>query len=265
MVVNKRMLMPILELRKKPKVLAAVIFVAFVSGTFVTHLVSGAGERDPTCGRFDYNEHCDLSPTLHLIIGDIVVGGVLALLFYYMTHRNQIRIDKIMESQEALRIRRKDYAVQHLKNLFQLMLFTMSVTKRSAYHYNLTLRLKDDEKQVWMQSVTLSELRRDEAKLGRVLQSVRNLLVAANDVLEPDVVNRVEGVCNYLGEISVEQKVDGTMEFPKYDVCRMKVHYLLELLQTYSCATRSFKDIVEEPYGTSTVVSEPDLAEEVKN
>lgn len=51
-----------------------------------------------------------------------------------------------------------------------------------------------------MQSVTLSELRRDEAKLGRVLQSVRSILTAANDVLDPELVNRVDGVCTYLGK-----------------------------------------------------------------
>ena len=157
-----------------------------------------------------------------------------------------------------------DYAAVHLKQLFQLTLFTMSVTKRSIAHYNLTVGLKDDEKPLWMQSVNLSELRRDEAKLGRVLQSVRSLLTAANDVLYPDMMNRVDGVCNYLGEISVEQQADGTMEFPKYDVCKMKVNYLIELLQTYSRETRTFKDIVEEPYGAFIIEAEPDLEEEVK-
>ena len=112
--------------------------------------------------------------------------------------------------------------------------------------------------------MTLSELRRDEAKLGRVLQSVRSLLTAANDVLDPDMVNRVDGVCNYLGEISVEQQADGTMEFPKYDVCKIKVNYLIELLQTYSRETRTFNAIVEEPYGASIIEAEPDLEEEVK-
>ena len=94
---------------------------------------------------------------------------------------------------------------------------------------------------------------------------MRSILTAAGDVLDPDVVKRVDGVCNYLGEISVEQKADGIMEFPKYDVCRMKVSYLIELLQTYSCESRSFKDIIEEPYGSSPVDSEPDLAEAVKH
>jgi hypothetical protein len=158
-----------------------------------------------------------------------------------------------------------DYAAKHLKQLFQLTLFTMSVTKRSIAHYNLAVGLKDDEKPIWTQSVTLSELRRDEAKLGRVLQSVRSILTAANDVLDPDMVNRVDGVCNYLGEISVEQKADGTMEFPKYDVCRLKVSYLIELLQTYSHETRTFKNIVDKPYRASTIDSDLDLAEEVKH
>jgi hypothetical protein len=263
MAVQTLTLMPIWELCKKPAIVAAVIVAGFISGTFDPHLASGSGPDAPTCGRFDYGRDCDLSPTLALIL-DLVVGASLALFFYYLSRRNQIRLDQIIASQETLRHRRMDYAAQQLKHLFQLTLFTMSVTKRSIAHYNLTVGLTDDEKPRWMQAVTLSELRRDEAKLSRVLQSVRNILTAANDVLDPDVVSRVEGVCNYLGEISVEQQADGTMEFPKYDVCRMKVGYLIDLLQTYSRETRSFKDTVDEPYGTSAVNSEPGLAEEVK-
>ena len=256
--------MPILEWCKTPEVLAAIVFAGFVSGTFGPYLVLGSGPDDPTCGRFDYSRQCDLSPSLFLIV-DLIIGILLAVLFHYLSNRNQKRLDQIIASQEALRNRRMDYAAKHLKQLLQLTLSTMSVTKRSIAHYNLTVGLKDDEKPLWMQSVTLSELRRDEAKLGRVLQSVRSILTAANDVLDPDMVNRVDGVCNYLGEISVEQKPDGTMEFPKYDVCRMKVNYLIEQLQTYSRETRSFKDIVEAPYQTSPVELEPDLAEEVKH
>ena len=264
MAVHTLMPVPILEWCKKPKVIAAVVCAGFVSGTFAPYLVFGSGVDIPSCGRWDYSRQCDLSPTLFLLL-DIAIGISLAVFFHYLSKRNRIRLDQIIESQEALRNKRMDYAAQHLKQLFQLTLFTMSVTKRSVAHYNLTVGLTDDEKPMWMRSVTLSELRRDEAKLGRVLQSVRGILTAANDVLDPDMVRRVDGVCNYLGEISVEQNTDGTMEFPKYDVCRMKVNYLIELLQTYSRETRTFKDIVEGPYETYPVDSEPDLAEEVKH
>jgi hypothetical protein len=83
----------------------------------------------------------------------------------------------------------------------------MSVTERSVSHYNLTVGLTDDEKPRWMQSVTLSELRRDEAKLGRVLQSVRSILTAANNVLDPELVNRVDrAASNLLPRDSVVQR-----------------------------------------------------------
>ena len=124
----------------------------------------GSGPDDPACGRFDYSRKCDLSPTLFLLV-DLVIGILLAIFFHYLSKRNQIRLDQIIESQEALRHKRMDYAAKHLKQLFQLTLFAMSVTKRSVAHYNLTVGLKDDEKPLWMQSVNLSELRRDEAKL----------------------------------------------------------------------------------------------------
>ena len=209
MAVHTLMPTPILELCEKPNVIAAVVFAEFVSGTFVPYLAFGSGVDDPSCGRWDYSRQCDLSPTLFLLL-DIVIGISLAVFFHYLSKRNRIRLDQILELQEALRNKRMDYAAQHLKQLFQLTLFTMSVTKRSVTHYNLTVGLADDEKPMWMRSVTLSEIRRDEAKLGRVLQTVRSILTAANDVLDPDMVKRVDGVCNYLGEISVEQNADGT-------------------------------------------------------
>jgi hypothetical protein len=146
MAVHNFMPMPILESRKEPKVIAAVIFAGFVSGTFVPYLVFGSGPDDPSCGRFDYSLKCDLSPTLFLLV-DLVIGVLLAVFFHYLSKRNQIRLDQIIESQEQLRHKRMDYAAKHLKQLFQLTLFTMSVTKRSIAHYNLTVGLKDDENQ----------------------------------------------------------------------------------------------------------------------
>lgn len=68
-------------------------------------------------------------------------------------------------------------------------------------------------------------------------------MVAVNDVLEPEVVNRVDGVCNFIGELSVQENPDGIMEFPKISVSKIKIQYLLEILKTYSVATRSFRDL----------------------
>ena len=243
------------------------LFSAFLFSIFGVHLAAGVEERDSTCGRFDWNESCDLSPTAHLLVGDVLIAGgigaVLAFIFYRLEHRNQMKIDKILESQQALNYRRKDYSVEHLKSMLNLVLFAMSMMRGSITHYNTARMMKDMQDQKWIQSTTLSQLRAEESKLGRILQNVRTILVATNDVLDPNVVNRIWGVCNFVVGIEVLQKEDGTIEYPKYNVCRMKVKYLLDFLQTYSQADHSFTEI-EEPYESSASPTELGEVQEVQ-
>lgn len=255
-----------LELDKKSSIiLAVVVFAASVSTTSFGPAATAAtaateGERNPTCDRFDYNAHCDLSPTLHLLIGEVFIAGgislTLAVLFYRLTNRNQAKIEQIIENEHIMKNRRKDYAVSHLKNLMSLVVFTISLLRGSLNRYNNAIKIPDDnDKKLWLQSTNLSKVRADEARLGRVLQSVRSILVAANDVLEPEIVDRIEGVCNYVGELSTQENQDGTMEFPKMNVSKIKVQYLLDLLRTYSATSRSFRDI-EEHYQSLAAVTQ---------
>ncbi len=251
-----------LELNKKASIIqAAVIFVASVSTiSFGPPAIAATGEQDLTCDRFDYNAQCDFSPTLHLLIGEVFIAGgislALAVLFYRLTNRNQAKIEQIIENEHLMRNRRKDYAVNHLKNLLTLVIFDISMLRGSLNRYNNAIKTQDDDgKKLWLQSTNLSKVRADEAKLGRVLQSVRNILVAANDVLEPEIVDRIEGVCNYIGELSTEENQDGTIEFPKMNVSKIKVQYLLDLIKTYSVITRSFRDI-EEHYESLAAVTQ---------
>lgn len=123
-----------------------------------------------------------------------------------MAKKNQVKIEAIIKSEQNMRDRRKDYAVSHMKNLLSLLFFNMNLIKGSLTHYNMAVNLSDENRKLWLQSAYLSRLRADEAKLGRILISVRNILVAANDVLEPEVVNRIEGVCNFIGELSSEER-----------------------------------------------------------
>jgi hypothetical protein len=149
-----------------------------------------------------------------------------------------------------------------LKNLLSTLFFTMNTLKGSLSNYNNALKLPDHDGKLWSQSTYLSRVRADEAKVGRILVSVRNILIAINDVLEPEVVNRVEGVCNFIGELSVQENPDGTMEFPKVGVSKIKVQYLLEMLKTYTVVSRSFRDI-EQYYESSAFVSRGALSGDV--
>lgn len=107
MAIHKLMPMPILQLCKNSKIKAAVAFAGFVSGTFVPQLVFRSGPDDPSCGRFDHSRQCDLSPPLFLLL-DVVIGIFLAVFFHYLSKRNWIRLDQILETQEAMRNKRMD-------------------------------------------------------------------------------------------------------------------------------------------------------------
>ena len=239
------------ETTKKSLTIGVMIFAAFISVIFLTFMAFGASieERDPTCGVLDWNAKCQLSPTGHMLFGDVITGGSIALFLSWFFHRlsskNTLKIEQLMDTEQNLRNRRKDYGVSHLKNLLSLLFFTINLLKGSLVHYNRAAKLSNDDKKLWLQSTYLSRVRADQAKMGRILISVRNILVAANDVLEPELVKRIEGVCNFIGELSAEENQDGTMEFPKMGVSRIKVKYLLELLNTYSVTTHSLEDIEE--------------------
>jgi len=249
------------------KFTGVLFFLAFLAGTSTIHFAAGVEERDSTCERFDWNQSCDLSPTAHLLVGDVLIaggiGGVLAFIFYRLEHRNQMKIDKILESQQALNDRRKDYAIEHLKSTLNLTLFAMSTIRGSITHYNAARMLKEKSDQKWIQSTILSQLKAQEGKLGRILQNVRTILTASNDVLEPNVVSRIWGVCNYIIGIEVQQKEDGTMMYPKYNVCILKVRYLIQHLQTYSPVNHLFSEN-EEPYESPLIPSELGEVKEVQ-
>jgi len=220
-----------------------LVFAVFFSSIFFVN--SAFGAATPGCGFFDLAAECDLSGWLHLLIGDIIigsiVGGLLALLFHRLAHLNQKKLETIIESQENMRVRRKDYAAQHLKNLFNTLLFTIGVINKSTSNFNLDLtsETRKDER-LYLRGKMLSELRSEEAQMGRVLQLIRNTIIASNDILEPDIIDQVDGVCTFIGELSAIEERDGTMVFPKYVVCKIKTKLIIEKLQTYSNETHLF-------------------------
>ncbi len=237
----------------------------FVFTTFVFRLAFASTTVHPNCGLFTISLDCDLSGWMKLFIGDIAIGAFLALLLHTLSHRNQQRIDQIIHAEKELRERRKNYSITHLRNLLHLILFTLSIVKRSINQYNAAAGEKDSGKKMWIQSNTLSRMRADEAKLGRIMQSIRSLLVASNDVLEPEVVNRVDGVCNFIGELSAEESPDETMWFPKFNVCRIKVEYLLELLQNHQVSPIPQKKTIGKPPKQPKDISSPVVVTKVGN
>ena len=244
--------------RKSLYLSSMLVFAAFFSSIFFIHTAFAATTEG--CGFFDLAAECDLTGWLHLLLGDIligsVVGALLALLFHRLAHRAQKKLETIIESQEIMRLRRKDFSVLHLKNLFNTLIFTIGILNKSIYTFNLALASETRKDQrLYIRENLLSELRGEEAQVGRAIQLIRNTLISSNDVIEPDLVNQIDGICTFIGELSAREQKDGTMVFPKYKVCKEKIRLMIEKLQTYSAITHSLKEPKIE--NSQTISDEP--------
>ena len=218
------------------------------------------GERDASCHVLEISEHCDITGIGHLVYGDLIVGGVLALFFHHLAHKNQVRIDKIISSNEEHRLKRKDFAIFHLKSQVTAMLFNLGRIKKTAEFYNDAVKLEyhplttEEKDRTWKVRTLHERVKFEQEKLGRLLDVVRSTLVGAQDVLEPEAVMQIDGVITFVGEMVIEEQPDETMEFMKYSVSKKKVLYLLEKLKSYSNVTHTFKKMEE------TVEDELDVA-----
>ena len=243
------------NMRKSLYLTSMLFFAVFFSSGLFIHVAFAAGT--PGCGFFEISPQCDISGWFHLILGDIVGGGLLALLFYRLSHRTQSKLEKIMELQEAFRVRRKDSSVINLKGLFNNLLFTIGVINKATSNFNKAHASETRQDQrLWIRGIMLSEIRSEEAKMGRILQSIRNTTIASNDVLEPELVSQIDGICTFIEEISAKEQDDGTMVYPKYEICKSKVKFLIEKLSTYTYSTHSFvepeSEYLEREYGESS-------------
>ncbi len=227
--------------RKSLYLSSMLVFATFFSSVFFIHTAFAAVSA--SCGFFELGPECDLSGWLHLAIGDILIGSLLAILFFGISRRTQSKLEIIIESQEVMRLQRKDYTVQHLKNLFNTLLFTIGIINKSTSTFNRALASETrKEERLYIRGKLLSELRAEEAQMARVIQLIRNTLISSNDVLETDLADQIDGVCTFIGELSSIEQRDTTMVFPKNDVCKSKIRLMIEKLQTYSVATHSFEE-----------------------
>ena len=219
-----------------------IVFLIFLTATFPTQMAFAAVTEG--CGLFDVNLECDLSGWMKLFLGDIAIAAGLALLLHFLAHRTQNKLEKIMETEENLRNRRKDYAVMQLKSLFNSVLYTLGSINKQIIHFNTEYRTQTNEdRKIWMRGILLSEIRAEEAKMGRILLSARNTLIASNDVLNPEINQQISGTITFLVEISKHEHEDGTLDFPKYDICKSKIKFLSEIFLSYSFGTHSFANI----------------------
>lgn len=211
-------------------------------GMFSIHSAFAASVS-PDCVMFEIKKGCENGGWLQILIGDGITGAFLSLLFHWMSTKTQKKLSTIIESQEELRNKRKDYTVMQMKTLFNSVLFTLGgINKQISNFKNIYESEKNEDKRIWLKGIMLSEIRAEEGKMGRILQSARNTLIAASDVFDPEITNLISGTITYLVEINIQEEEDGSITLPKFEVSKTKIKYLDEVFTSYSFITHSFEE-----------------------
>ena len=223
------------------------VFAVFVFSTISVHSAFGASGT-PGCGMFEIREGCELGGWMHLIIGDVVIGALLAIFLHFLAHRSNLKLEQnsetiqsIIKMQEVQRDRRKDFAVFNLKNLFNTLHHVEGQVFKSVLVFNKTMMKEANlDQRDWKRRILVDEIHAEELRVTRIINSIRNNLLAANDVLEPEVVIQIEGVCTYLSELYAVERLDGVMTIPKFKISKRKIGYTIDMLGTYSVASHLF-------------------------
>jgi len=213
------------KFRKYLYLQSILVLIIFISSTFFVHTVFAAVSEG--CGIFEIRPDCDLSGWLHLTIGDVVIGAFLAILLHFLTHRNSLKIEKnalkiqeMIDAQEQMRTRRRDYAIQSVKNHFTSLLLTMSVINRFISSY---------DKEAAQKNNIHIKLKGEEEGMERIIQATRNAVFFASDVLDPVIVNQIDELCSYIGQKSITEE-NGRISFPGYEEAKSRIMNLSKRL-----------------------------------
>jgi len=219
-----------------------LFFSIFVSGTFFIHSVFGSVSEG--CGLWDVNLECDLSGWMKLTMGDIGVGAVLAVLLHVLAHRSNVKLEenglelrkngesiqKIIESQESMRKRRQEFAVQSLRNHLTTLLLVLGVVNKFISKYN-----EEDHDNIKY----YDKIKSEENRIERILQTIRNTLLYSNDSLDPIFVNKVDEFCTVCQNLFKEE--NNKIIIPKYEEAKKRIQELTEKLKEFDSSNDIFK------------------------
>jgi hypothetical protein len=167
----------------------AMIFLA-ESLYFGNQALATSSNTNDDCPVFSIKYGCDLSSWFHLII-DGSIAAFLGVFFHHLAHKQSLKLKKIVEEHDAMRKRRREFAIQSLKNHFTTLLFSMSLINKLEPMYASGTKNRDNIK---------DQIDRNYEIISRVMNDVKNILLFLNDVLEPQIINDVNQLCETINQ-----------------------------------------------------------------
>src|SRR5215212_2301820 len=166
-------------------VLSIIMIFLVESLYFGNQALAASSNANDDCPVFSIKYGCDLSSWLHLII-DGLMAAFLGVFFHQLAHKQGLKLKKIVEEHDTMKKRRREFTIQALKNHFTTLLFSMSLINKLESMYASDTKNRDNIK---------DQINRNYETISRVINDIKNILLFLNDVLEPQIINDVNQLC----------------------------------------------------------------------
>src|SRR5919112_1974188 len=179
------------EIANRIVTIALSITIIFLAESlyFGNQALAASSNSKDDCPVFSIKNGCDLSGWLHLII-DGLIAAFLGI-FFHLAHKQGLKLKKIVNEHDAMKKRRREFAIQSLKNHFTTLLFSMSLINKLEPMYASDTKNRDNIK---------DQINRNYEIISRVINDIKNLLLFLNDVLEPQIINDVNQLCQAIDQ-----------------------------------------------------------------
>lgn len=197
---------------------------------FGNQALTASSNANNDCPIFSIKYGCDLSAWFHLII-DGSIAAFLGVFFHRLAHKQSLKLKKIVEEHDAMKKRRREFAIQSLKNHFTTLLFSMSLIKKLEPMYASDSKNRD-------------QINRNYEIISRVINDIKNILLFLNDVLEPQIINDVNQLCQTINQGYVKDE-NKQLRLIDYTETRNKINGLCKTFDELHPAVVPVQELFE--------------------
>ena len=225
-----------------------VIFAFLISPIILSD--SAYAKLSEGCEIFEIKAGCDLSIWMSLILGELVVGAFLAIFLHFLAHKNHVKLEKdseqlkedskkieensiaiqkILDSQEHARNRRRDYLLENSTSNFNAILLRLGMINRIVSNkQNL-----DRENQY-------SKLELEESAIHAIIEKLRHTMSLSVDVLDPMLTTQIESLLASIEQFTPSKNKE-ELEFSEYEKTKEKITHLRDRLKEFATTKEVLK------------------------
>lgn len=221
-------------------VLSIIMIFLVESLYFGNQALAASSNANDDCPVFSIKYGCDLSSWLHLII-DGLMAAFLGVFFHQLAHKQGLKLKKIVEEHDTMKKRRREFTIQALKNHFTTLLFSMSLINKLESMYASDTKNRHNIK---------DQINRNYEIISRVINDIKNILLFLNDVLEPQIINDVNQLCQTIHQGYVKDEYK-QLRLIDYTETKNKINSLCKTFDELHPAVVSIQQLISSPRTSS--------------